>query len=180
MAIYMQFGSIAGDATLKGFEGWINLHHFDWNVDWNITTRADLEKAARDAKRPKVDEVTVKKEVDQASVELLKHMFHLNTPEKCIIRFVRTGMPGRIYLEYVFYNTLITKLTTASVDSEDTRPIETVKLNFTEVEMSVYSTDTSNANANTKPYRLEKYSVLEKKAAPGSSHASHPPAGHHR
>jgi type VI secretion system secreted protein Hcp len=172
----MEFGSIVGDATLEGVKGWINLNHFEWHIDWNLTTRADLHAASRDAKRPKVDEVTVKKLADRASADLLKAVFTLNKPETCRIRFVRTDMPGRPYLEYTFYNTLITKLD-SSADNDD-RPTETIKLNFTEVEMCIFSTDTSGNDATKVPYRFPKYSILEEtKAGSGSSPA--PPGGRH-
>jgi type VI protein secretion system component Hcp len=61
VAIYMKYGSIEGDATQAGFEGWINVSHFDWQIQYTITNRAGLQHNTRDAKRPKIEEFTINK-----------------------------------------------------------------------------------------------------------------------
>jgi type VI secretion system Hcp family effector len=175
----MKYGSIKGDATQAGFEGWINVHHFEWKVNWQITTRAGVHGNTRDAKRPKFDEFTIKKETDSASTDLLAALCTSNKPENCTITFVRTGgfdipliglhIPDK-YVEFQFNGALITHFDTLGV-TEAQRPIEGFNFNFTEFKLDVWSLE--QENVRQVPKSFGPYSVPEDKPASGGHHGGH-------
>jgi type VI secretion system Hcp family effector len=175
VAIYMKYGSIEGDATQAGFEGWINVSHFDWQIQYTITNRAGLQHNTRDAKRPKIEEFTINKEVDGATTDLVAAICTSNKPETCTIAFVRTGgidipliglhIPEK-FVEFQFNGTLITLFKTSAEDKME-RPIETLKFNFTEFKFAVWSLDKENVTGG--PKRFGPYSVPEDKPASGQS-----------
>jgi type VI secretion system Hcp family effector len=167
----MKYGSIKGDATQAGFGGWINIIHFEWKIDWQITTRAGV-KVTRDAKRPKIDEITVKKEADGASPGLLAALCTSNKPETCTISFVRTGgidipliglhIPDK-YVEFQFNGALITHFGADAGVGEAERPIETFKFNFMEFKLDVWSLE--KENVRQVPKSFGPYSIHEDKPA---------------
>ena len=149
MAIYMKYGSIKGDATHAGFDGWINVIHFEWLIDWQIANRAAVQGNTRDARRPKIGEFTIKKEAEwrlqrQPPAAICTSNKLTGT---CPITFVRTGgidipliglfIPDK-YVEYQFNAALITHFDTNAGLGEAERPIETFKFNFTEFKLDVW------------------------------------------
>jgi type VI protein secretion system component Hcp len=148
---YLQFGPIHGDATLAalGHDHWININSFEWKIDWAVTTRAKLKDSARDSKHPTIGEFTISKETDRATTGLLDAITRqkLSNPkgETCKIRFLTTGsgqhINQMIIQEFIFHESLITEM---SFSSKGDRPSETIKINFTAVEMKVWPTPESN------------------------------------
>src|SRR5580698_8943264 len=111
VAIFMKYGSFDGDATLAGFEGWINISDFKWQVKRPITTKSGSQSNTYDPKQqPDIHAITVNKEADSATTPLLDAMCNNNKAEKCVIKFVRTGNPdqARVYFECKLSNALIT------------------------------------------------------------------------
>ena len=165
MAIFMKYGNITGDATQAGYENWITLTHFSWKVDWQITTRAGVKSGTRDAKHPRVDPVTVNKQADAASAALLTAVCKSNNPETCVIRFVRTthqhDQENQHYLEYIFSNALLTHLSSTAATGDD-RPTEEIVINFTAVEMNVFTLQEDNVRA--PPQRFTRFDVIEDKS----------------
>ena len=164
MTIYMKYGDIEGDATLSGYQNWINLLHFNWQVDWTIASRATIKSGTRDNKHPKMGDITIKKETDAATKDLLEAICRPKNPhgEKCVIRFQTTGQDplpdDSYYLEYIFHESLITSISYAS---EGDRPTEVIVINFTGVEMNVWALNTSNEWAG--PYRFQRYNKVQDK-----------------
>ena len=174
MAIFMKYGSFNGDATLAGFEGWINISDFRWQVMRSITTRSGSQGNTYDPKQqPDIHIVTVKKETDSATAALLDAMCNKNKAEKCTISFVRTGTAGQVYLQYKLSNALLTKY---NIDLVQEQVVETLEINFTKVEMAHLSSDTTNVLSQSEPDRFE----FDKLTAPGQSAPSRSaPAGGH-
>jgi type VI secretion system Hcp family effector len=180
VAIYMKYGSIMGDATQAGFDGWINVIHFEWLIDWQITTRAGVQGNTRDAKRPKIGEFTIKKEADGASTDLVAAICTSNKPETCTITFVRTGgidipliglhIPDK-FVEFKFDGALITHFDTSAGLGESERPIEVFKFNFTEFKLDVWSLE--KENVRQAPKSFGPYSVPEDKPASGHTQGGH-------
>ena len=180
MAVYMKFGSIAGDATqkvgggylIKDFArleapGWISISDFHWEIDRKITTRSGSQGNARDPKQPGVKEITVKKEADKATTELLKAICYNNNSETCTIIFVKTGDPGEVYMQYKFSNVFITNI---KVTLEKEIPMETLEINFTKVEMAHLSSDTSNVLSQSTPDRFEFEHKPDATSGSGAGH----------
>jgi type VI secretion system secreted protein Hcp len=176
MAIYMKYGSIEGDVTQAGYKKWIAITSFQWQVTWAVTTRASVKQdGTRNGLHPQLGDITIIKDSDNASADLLTEVCTSNIPKCCTIRFVRTtnhSDPDRQhYQEYIFYNCLITDITThATGDEKQERPAETIKINFTAVEMKIYSLTEANIRVKV-PQQFGRYDKIEAGAAA--------PAGRH-
>jgi type VI secretion system secreted protein Hcp len=186
MAAYMKFGGIKGDATQdvgsrimikdeKGKvlikdpaflkeHGWINISDFSWSITRSLTHRSGSQGNLRDPLQPSVDEITVKKDPDHATSRLLRAICYAgnNNAETCTIIFVRTGNPGEVYMHYKLANVFITDI---HIKLEDERPVETLKINFTKVEMAHLSSDVTNVLSTSGPDRFE----FDKQTAPAGS-----------
>lgn len=142
MTAYMKFGDIKGDSTLEAVKDWINISYFMWKIDWAVTTRAGTD-GPRDAKNPNIGELTIHKECDGSSRYLLdgitRNTYSSPKGENCIVRFLSTGQGNKIaemiYQEFTFFDSLITAIT---FESQGDRPIETMTMNFTGIEMKVW------------------------------------------
>jgi type VI secretion system secreted protein Hcp len=166
VALYMKFGSIKGDATQEvagrvlikdpAFleeQGWINLSDFKWSIDRGITTRSGSQSNTHHPKQPEIHQITVKKEVDSATAQLLDSICNNNKAEICNIIFVKTGDPGEVYMQYRLSNVFITKF---NIDLDaDKNPMETMDLTFTKVEMAHLRGGKTNVLSKSEPNRFE-------------------------
>jgi type VI secretion system secreted protein Hcp len=131
MPIYLQIDGIQGDATQQEHQKWMDIEAIHWNVSRNMNTSAG-SAANREASEPTVSEVILTKVSDSSSTKLFQEACAGRTGKRAVIHMVTTGNPGNTYVEYSLENTL---LASYSVDSNGDRPIETVKLNFTKIEV---------------------------------------------
>jgi len=147
MAIYMNYTSpsIEGDVTATNFENWIEIDSFQWGVGRAVGS-AQGSGGNREASNPSVSEVTFTKEQDQASGPLLKEAFNGAGQAVVTITFVRTGSPAVEYLSYILTNVMLSSYSAAS--SGD-RPVESISLNFTQIEIDVIP-ENADGTAGTK------------------------------
>lgn len=143
MGIYMKFGNIQGDATQQGYEGWINIHHFDWALERQFAPDQVGRAFNREAAQAQMHHCTVKKDADASSGLLLQTATTEFKGQPCEIAFVRTGNPGDWYLKFKLTDTLISSLNIATEGGGE-RPIETISLNFTEIEINTKTLNESN------------------------------------
>lgn len=159
MAMYMSFEGAKGDATQTERENWINIIHFDWTIDWPITTRAGVKNdLTRDGNHPQVHEIHIQKYADRATTRLIREICKSNTPRLCRLHFLRTDNTAHTYMEYDFYESLITQWSISTDPAQN--PIETVHINFKAFEVCFFPTDEGN---NDLPMRTEHYELIEKK-----------------
>lgn len=158
MAIYMQYKGIDGDATQAGFTDWIKVESFQFGVGRGITTQTGAA-LNREASEPSVSEITVTKLLDKASGPILQNVCTERKGQDCKIAFVSQGDPGEKYLEYTLTNTLISGL---SISSGGDRPVESVSLNFTKVEIEVKPLSPDNTAAG--PFKFA-YDIAQAKKA---------------
>jgi type VI secretion system secreted protein Hcp len=135
MAIYLNYNSlgIKGDVTQGDHKDWIALHSFQWGVGRGISSAVGNLKN-REASEPSVSEVTVTKDLDQASPLLCQDDLINKKGVPIVIDFVRTGDKGDdVYLKLTLTNTLISGY---SLSSGGDKPSESLTLNFTKFEYS--------------------------------------------
>lgn len=147
MAIYMKYANIQGDATQKGFEGWVNLTSFDWDLERHFAQDQVGRAFNREAAQAQMKVCRVSKEVDHSSGEILKTVTTAFKGEKCEIVFVRTGNPGEPYLKFTLTDALIANLEVALRGPE--RPAETLTIDFTELEIECKTLDETNTSEET-------------------------------
>jgi type VI secretion system secreted protein Hcp len=140
MPIYLQIDGIQGDATQEQHKSWMDIEAIHWNVSRNMSTSAG-SAANREASEPSVSEIVVTKVSDSSSTKLFQEACSGRNGKKAVIHLVTTGNPGQTYIEYTLENTLIANY---SVDSSGDRPVETVRLNFTKMEVKYTPYDGAN------------------------------------
>jgi type VI secretion system Hcp family effector len=144
MAIYMKYGDITGDATQKGYEGYINLTSFDWGLDRHFAIDQVGRAANREAAQAQIRRCHVGKDVDHSSGQILEAVATHFKSETCTIVFVRTGNPGTAYLTFTLTDALIANLAVSSGQPE--RPAEKLEIDFTELEISCFSLAEDNTS----------------------------------
>jgi type VI secretion system secreted protein Hcp len=172
--------SLVGDTitgVLLGETGWIPLHSFDWHADRSITTRAGKGSPSqtRGPVAPNLDDITVEKEVDGSSKGLLEKFDTDKDGVDCTIVFVRTGDPGEVYLKYALKNTLISDIRVNA--KRDDRPTETLILNFTDIEFTVWRVGEDNIARAPFRYPMKKSATQQSGGQPnhggGQGHHQH-------
>lgn len=131
MPIYLQLDGCPGDATHEEHVNWMDIESMHWNVSRHITTPAG-STANREASEPTISEVVLTKVSDSSSSKLFAEACSGCKGKNVVIHLVTTGNPGTTYIEYTLTNTLVSNY---SVDSSGDRPIETIRLNFTKMEV---------------------------------------------
>ena len=147
MAIYMKFGSIQGDATQQGYEGYINISSFSWGLHRNFAQDQVGRSFNREASQAQMGRCIVTKDVDHSSGEILKAAATAFKGEPVEIVFLRTGNPGEAYLTFKLTDALVSKLA-VNGDGQD-RPGETIEIDFTELEIVCKTLDESNVAEDT-------------------------------
>jgi type VI secretion system secreted protein Hcp len=131
MPIYCQIDGIQGDATHQNHQKWMDIQSLHWNVSRHMNTIAG-SAANREASEPNISEVTLMKTSDSSSVKLFQEACTGRVGKKAVIHLVTTGNPGDTIIEYQLTNTLISGYT---VGSDGDRPVETITLNFTKLDV---------------------------------------------
>jgi type VI secretion system secreted protein Hcp len=144
MGIYMKFGEIKGDATQQGFGGWINLHHFEWGLDRKFAGDQVGRAFNREGAQAQIRTCTVSKEADSSSGMILQTATTVFKGQPIEIHFVRTGNPGETYLKFKLTDALIKELDVSSSGGNNERPIETIVIDFTEVEIQTKTLNETN------------------------------------
>ena len=122
MAIYLQIDGIQGDASSTDRK-WMDIEQMKWNVSRNMHTEMEPEED-----EATISNVTLIKVRDDFSTRLFEESCAASDRRKAVIHLVTMRCPGETHIEYTLENTLITNY---SVDSSGDRPIETIRLNFT-------------------------------------------------
>ncbi|MDT3376343.1 Hcp family type VI secretion system effector [Labrys portucalensis] len=152
MPIYLQLDGIQGDATQEQHKKWMDIEAIHWNVSRNMNTSAG-SAANREASEPTISEVILTKVSDSSSTRLFQEACSGRTGKTAVIHLVSTGSPGNTYIEYTLTNTLLANY---SVDSNGDRPVETIRLNFTkmQVKYTPYNEDNTSGSPTIATYDL--------------------------
>jgi type VI secretion system secreted protein Hcp len=156
MPIYMKYGSINGDVTAPGYQGWIELDSFQWGATSPPTTPGAAGKVS-------VSDVTLTKTTDAATVNLIKELLAGTPTDNVTIAFIKLSfrkLTGAVsnepYLQYTLDNTLITSYSlslgveeantsTAQPAENLSLPSESLSLNF--VQFDVHYTDQTGSRS---------------------------------
>lgn len=123
MPIYMKYEGIDGAATGK-YKGWIELESCQMG-----------NYGAVGAGRISVSEVIVSKFTDKASAHLFKESLS-GTGKKVVIDFIQEGESAP-YLSIELENTIISSFSLSGTNGSQSKPIESLSLNFTKLTYSI-------------------------------------------
>ncbi|MHB1304692.1 MAG: Hcp family type VI secretion system effector [Acidiphilium sp.] len=131
MAIYMKYASINGDVTTEGFKDYIELHSMQWGVGRGVSMQSG-SGAGRESSLPSLSEVTITKDYDVSSPDLLKEALK-GEAKDVDIAFTRTNKAGSgvdKYLEIKMKDVIMSGL---SMSSGGEMPSESLSLNYSSI-----------------------------------------------
>jgi type VI secretion system secreted protein Hcp len=148
MPIFMKYDGIEGDVTTAGHEKWIEVHSFQWGTGRGITNSAG-SGADREGSTPSISEISVTKETDSATPNLLRASLGLKPADEgktVNIDFCKTDTSKpEPYMQLTLSNCLVSGW---SINSEGDRPSESLSLNFTKVEFKNTGMGPANETGN--------------------------------
>ena len=132
-----------GEVKAKGYEGWIQLQSAQLGTNRNITTSTG-RGTNREASAPAIQEVVITKLQDSVSTALYRETLG-GEGKLIVIAFVKED--GTSYTTIVLQNTLISSYNVSGPGGGDSRPTESLSINFTKVtfEMSPTSPDITHS-----------------------------------
>ncbi len=131
MAVYMKYAAINGDVTTESYTQWIELHSVQWGVGRGIAMQSGSGEG-RESSLPSLSEVTITKDYDISSPDLLKEALS-GAAKDVDIAFVRTNSAGSgsdKYLEIKMKDVIMSGL---SMSSGGDKPTESISLNYSSV-----------------------------------------------
>lgn len=132
MAIYMKFGTVAGQVTTEGFKDWIELHSAQYGVGRGVSSGAG--GAQREGSNPSISEIVVTKVYDKASSKLYEDAVAGSFDTKVEIKFTTTTK-NKVDT-YLSYELSECGLSGYSLSSGGDNPSESLSLNFTKIMMT--------------------------------------------
>ena len=131
MAVYMKYGSINGDVTTQGFENYIELNAFQWGVGRGVSMQSG-SKQGREASLPSLSEMTITKQYDVSSGDLLKEALSGNVQNVDIV-LTRTGTSGSGAQKYMMISMKDVIISGLSISSAGDKPSESLSLNYSQI-----------------------------------------------
>jgi len=129
MPIFMKYDGIDGEATITGFEKWIELQSFQFGVGRAISSA--YGQSTREGSIASVSEISVSKLSDGASPKLFVAALTGTLDKKVTISMVRTAA-GSVQ-PYMVYELEGCGISGYSVSSGGDRPVESLSLNFDKI-----------------------------------------------
>lgn len=139
-AYYMRVPFATGSATAAGFEGWVRLTEFSFDIKAYVSFLADLfdEEAEDDRTEVEFSTFKMKKRIDDASGELLLQALSADdgSQDECCIEVVvcapDAGKGGRpkIYAHYFLEEAIIVGY---SFDDSGGNPTEEIVVSYNEI-----------------------------------------------
>ena len=153
MPIYMKYDGVDGDVTAEGHKDWINLHTVSWGSSRNVTTSGEAGQRQKSAIQMR--EVVISKDRDHASGKLWRE--HLMGDPKTVEMVWTTNSQGgeSIFQKIKLTNVLISSFSSAG--SADSKPMEQISFNFTEIEGTFFDM-AHEGTKTTKPF-VQSYNL---------------------
>jgi type VI secretion system secreted protein Hcp len=131
MAIFLKYGSIAGESTQLAHKEWIEIETFQFGVGRGVSIGVG-GGSKREASAPSMSEVTLTKSMDISSPLILKEALGGKAVE-VKIELTQTDNSGKhiAFQKYVLTDTLISGY---SISSSGARPSESLSLNFAKLD----------------------------------------------
>jgi len=150
MPIYLQLGSIQGQTTDANHKNYMEIEAIQWNITRHISmTAGSMEE--REHSQPTFSEIILTKLSDAATVELFQRASGGQGGEKAVICLATPGAAGDSgaidYIKYDLDNALISGYT---VNSSGDRPVETLRLSFTKMQVTYLPQAQDGTRSNQK------------------------------
>lgn len=143
---YLEYASIKGEASASGYEGMMTLLSVDWSVGREITSYTGTDQD-REASAARLYDMTITKLQDSASTALFKEAT-IGKGEKATFHMTKQAEGGvQDIMNIILTDAMISSY---SVSCQDDRPIETITISYTVMEMNVFPTQDNNVRGGGK------------------------------
>src|SRR6516165_353369 len=107
MALFMKYGTIEGEVTEKGHEGWLACDSASFGVGRSTTVEVGSGQEKRHRDQPTVSDLQISRTYDKAS-PLLFNEAGVGKPVKAVVHFLEPAdgpdKEPNVYLEYELRN----------------------------------------------------------------------------
>jgi type VI secretion system secreted protein Hcp len=138
---------IPGDSTIKGFEGQTNI----LSLSFGSTAAAEFNSSSSGGTfgGSNVQEILITKYVDASTPKLFALCANGGHIKKCKITMLRSGRMG--FTPYLIYELDDTLITSMDISASDERPIESISLNFTKININYIQLDEAGNRKDNVP-----------------------------
>ena len=143
MAIFMRVDGITGSATHSGYEGWIQLKHFDFTGINQAVEHVVGRMSNRVSTFPSFGQIELYKQVDDSSLGLFQAASTAKVIASVEIDFVTSGDPSFTYEELVLSNVIFSRYQEVHSDGAQL-PLERLNLHYTEMQKTYYPRGADN------------------------------------
>ena len=133
MSIYMQMPSITGNVTIKGYEGWIEVTNLDFSAKRNVSTKVG-QQTDRDSNAPRINEMTMTKNVDSSSPFLFEALLKGTSMAKVTIAVCKNGADAKVSSQYVLHDVMVSYYEEQVDGATEQGGQDYLNLNFTQIE----------------------------------------------
>lgn len=140
--IFLKIPNITGSITTQGYENTIALHSLSFNSERSITMKVG-HLNSRESSVPYFSEVTITKSLDAATNSLLQALCNGKSIPQIEIDVCSTDTTPQPYVKYTLSNVMIAQHLHSVV--AEGKPVEKLRLSYTQVQISYISRDASNA-----------------------------------
>lgn len=154
MAIYLKNDVFKGSSTTKNFENQIEITSFSWGAGVAVSNASGGDRTSSE---PNVSEITITKQVDKSTENLMKSMLRGESAGKARISFVAASKGTSV--AYITLDIEEVIVSSVSMSSGGDFPVESVSLNFTQFDWSFIGRDEQQVG---KPTHLI-YSIVDNK-----------------
>ena len=152
MALFMKINGMKGNVTSQGYESWIELLSINNGVKRQISTRVG-RTADREGTTPSFQEVEITKNIDASTPQLYQAACVDQAIPEVEIHACSTGKELSPYAKYKFSNVIISRY--YETIHNEKYPVEMLKLNFTKVQKTYISRDSSNKSQSPTTFGFD-------------------------
>jgi type VI secretion system secreted protein Hcp len=129
---FIKFDSIPGESSDAQYKDWIEVVSFNWEIEAPTSATSRTGSCQCTA-------FGVVKAVDKATPLILKAMTQSERINRIDVIFCRAGKEKVKYLDYVFRNCILSKVTCGTTnETGETLPVEHVHFRFATVSITYY------------------------------------------
>jgi type VI secretion system secreted protein Hcp len=139
--VFMKMGTISGEVTNKGFEGYIRLDSFQWGMARSISLPSGA--TTRDLATPAISELTVSKAVDKTSAAIFLNAVG-STPISTVTLVLSDTVTGTILYQLTLSDVLVSSQSHSGAENGD-RATENISLNFTKIKIETFNSGSTTA-----------------------------------
>ncbi len=148
MATYLLLQDLKGNVQSKNHCDWIAINSLDFTISRHMNTLPG-QIFDRELSRPNISEIILEKYIDVSSALLFQYACSAKIIKCGTIDLCQTNQTDQAYTQIKLNNIVVTyfKLN-SNINLKQSRPTETIKLNFDQIEIRYTPFDKNNKATN--------------------------------